>query len=159
MAIQNSGFQPQFLPKQYENRLRARILQVAKTHLGASYKLGGKALQGGIDCSGFITNVLLAALDNKSFNPHVQNIVILRSTPILQTIENPEPGDLILWKSHGGIVWNPSVGEFIGAQTSTGVAVASYTQGYWSKQPGLMFRKFGSYFFGWSKEFLADAFK
>ena len=122
--------------------------------MGTAYKSGGKSKDGGIDCSGFITNVLLTALNNQQFKPLVQNIALLRTTPILQTVETPEQGDLILWEGHGGIVWNPSAGQFIGSQTSTGVAVASYQTGYWSNQPGRIFRKFGSYFFEWSKEFL-----
>jgi cell wall-associated NlpC family hydrolase len=116
--------------------------------------LGGKSKEGGIDCSGFVTNVLLTALANQRFEPLVQNITLLRTTPVLETIEKPDQGDLILWNGHGGIVWNPARGEFIGAQTSTGVAIASYRSGFWSKQPGAIFRRFGAYFFEWSKEFL-----
>lgn len=141
--------------KQHESKLRSRILSVAETYLGTPYKPGGKSKDGGIDCSGFVTNVLLTALESNKFQPLVQNIALLRTSPVLETIENPEQGDLILWEGHGGIVWNPSQGEFIGSQTSTGVAIASYINGYWSYQPGAIFRRFGSYFFEWSKEFLA----
>lgn len=157
MAIQSPTIHVLSAARQYEVGLRSRILSTAKTYLGTPYKLGGKAKDGGIDCSGFVTNVLLTALDSQKFKPLVQNIALLRTSPVLQTIEQPEDGDIVLWNGHGGIVFNAAKGEFIGAQTSTGVDVASYRTGHWTSQPGIMFRRFGSYFYEWSKSFLAGS--
>ena len=157
MAIQRPSFQHISPSRHHELGLRSKILDLANGYLGTPYALGGKSKDGGIDCSGFITNVLLSALGSQKFKPLIQNIALLRTSPILETIENPEHGDLILWEGHGGIVVDPSAGQFIGAQTSTGVAIASYRVGHWSQQPGIKFRKFGSYFFEWSKSFLQSA--
>jgi cell wall-associated NlpC family hydrolase len=154
MATQSINFVPVSASRQHELKLRARILSVASSYLGTPYKLGGKSKDGGIDCSGFVTTVLLTALESRKFEPLVQNISKLRSSPILETVQHPEQGDLVLWAGHGGIVWDPNNGKFIGAQTSTGVAVASYDAGYWGQQQARMFRRFGSYFVEWSKEFL-----
>lgn len=156
MATQSIQYVPISAAKQHELRLRSRILGVAASYLKTPYKLGGKSREGGIDCSGFVTTVLLTALESRKFEPLVQNIAKLRSSPILETVEHPEQGDLVLWSSHGGIVWDPKNKQFIGAQTSTGVAVASYAEGYWGQQQARIFRRFGSYFIEWSKEFLKD---
>jgi cell wall-associated NlpC family hydrolase len=155
MAIAKADFQYVSPSRHHELSLRLRILDVAKSYLGTPYKPGGKTKEGGIDCSGFITNVLLTALGSKKFEPLVQNISLLRTSPILETIETPEHGDLVLWEGHGGIVVDPVAGRFIGSQTSTGVAITTYRSGYWSQQPGLTFRKFGGYFFDWSRSFLS----
>jgi cell wall-associated NlpC family hydrolase len=50
-------------------------------------------------------------------------------------IKIPEPGDLVLWAGHVGIVINPDTKTFIGSQSSTGVAESSYAaKSYWGKQ-------------------------
>src|ERR1700734_2975292 len=50
--------------------------------------------------------------------------------------ETPNRGDLIHWPGHIGIVLNGDTGEFIGSQTSTGVAVANFKNGYWDGMYG-----------------------
>ena len=157
MALHRTSQQHPTLARHHEMRLRSRIFATAQKYVGTTYKYGGKDKEGGIDCSGFITNVLLEALDSQKFKPLVQNIALLRTSAALETVDSPENGDLILWNGHGGIVWDSSQGTFIGSQSSTGVAIASYKSGYWSEQPGMIFRKFGSYFSEWSKDFLGDS--
>jgi hypothetical protein len=49
---------------------------------------------------------------------------------------------LVLWDGHVGIITDPQRGTFIGAQTSTGVAQASYTGGYWATRSGKRFLRF-----------------
>ena len=47
-------------------------------------------------------------------------------------VESPLRGDLVHWPGHIGIVLDPNRFEFIGSQSSTGVAAASYSKGYWN---------------------------
>lgn len=154
MSLKKPSFVPASLQRRHEEALRERIISIAEGYLGTPYVLGGKSKDPGIDCSGLVTTVLLAALDDQRFKPLVQNVALLRTSPILETVDSPQRGDLVLWDGHAGFVYNPTLGDFLGAQTSTGVAIASYTTGYWSSQPGRIFRRFGSYFVHWSRHFL-----
>ena len=61
--------------------------------------------------------------------------------------DTPLKGDLVHWPGHIGIVIDPDLGYFIGAQTSTGVAEANFKQGYWHGQYG---GKKPDYFLRWS---------
>ncbi len=54
------------------------------------------------------------------------------SSPYFRRVDSPAAGDLIHWPGHIGIVLNPDLGEFIGSQTSSGVAIANYKSGYWN---------------------------
>ncbi len=58
----------------------------------------------------------------------------------------PEAGDLIIWDGHVGIVVDPKLVTFIGAQTSTGVAQTSCTNGYWATRSGKRFLRFAHFF-------------
>ena len=50
-------------------------------------------------------------------------------------VKIPKPGDLVLWGGHVGIVIDHDKRKFIGSQTSTGVAEASYAKGsYWGNR-------------------------
>jgi hypothetical protein len=53
-------------------------------------------------------------------------------SPRFQKVDSPAAGDLVHWPGHIGIVLDPDLGEFIGSQTSTGVAIANYKKGYWN---------------------------
>jgi hypothetical protein len=59
----------------------------------------------------------------------------------------PQRGDLVHWHDHVGIVLNGDLGEFIGSQSSTGVAVSNFKHGYWHGEYG---GKTPDYFLRWS---------
>jgi cell wall-associated NlpC family hydrolase len=63
-------------------------------------------------------------------------------------VDTPQKGDLVHFTGHIGIVTNPDMGEFIGAQTSTGVHTANYKHGYWA---GDYHGKKPDYFLRWSR--------
>lgn len=88
------------------------------------YKFGGKS-RIGVDCSGFITNVFIDAVRDQRLKPEMHNIAKLRTGRMFETVSKPTNGDLVLWKGHGGIDYYTGAGAFIGAQSSTGVAIAS----------------------------------
>ena len=56
----------------------------------------------------------------------------LQTEDLFVDTESPTAGDIVCWDGHVGIVYDEQNGKFIGAQTSTGVFVASYTSGYWA---------------------------
>lgn len=90
------------------------------------YTWGGTTASGGFDCSGFTKFVFEQA--GKSI-PRTSQAQYAASTKV----SNPQPGDLVFFGSgsvtHVGIYVGG--GRFIGSQSSTGVAYASATTGYW----------------------------
>ena len=135
-----------------------RVCFEAMFHLKTPYVLGSKnanALDGAhgtaplwstTDCSGFIVRVFREAFGDHRLDLNHMNIAKLRTSPWFRTVSVPAKGDLILWSAHGGIVVDPAHHTFIGAQTSTGVAIASYGSPYWAAQPGRMFRRYWAFF-------------
>jgi len=91
-----------------------------------------------MDCSEFVYAVYSAA--------HVPGMSYLNSHGIassaqFQKVETPVAGDIVYWPTgHVAIVENPETGEFIGSQSSTGVARSNYkTNVYWSAQANRAF--------------------
>lgn len=123
------------------NAFQQSILRMAAGFVGTPYLLGGKS-RVGIDCSGFICAVYLDVTRDPRMVPETQNIARLRKSRAFIDVNDAYPGDLILWFDHGGIVWDPTKGMFIGSQTSTGVKPASYTSGFWSRQRDRLFRRY-----------------
>lgn len=98
-------------------------------HLGTPYVWGGKS-PGGFDCSGFVSWAYSQA-----------GISIPSSTSALQSTgsqvsySQAKPGDLVFfdtYKKNGHVGIYLGGGKFIGAQNSTGLAVANMNSGYWN---------------------------
>lgn len=139
--------------------MRKAMLEVAAEWKGVPYQPDGGDSKQGVDCSHFIYQVLNTARERTApvgITPKridYRNTFALEASGTWYSITIPEPGDLVLWRArpgdasgHVGIIVDPQSGSFIGAQTSTGVAEASYTTGYWANQPGKRFLRY-SYFF------------
>jgi cell wall-associated NlpC family hydrolase len=134
-----------------------RICQEAMFWLKTRYKYGDKRAEAadgahgtsspprGIDCSGFVVKVFQRIFPASGLNPSSLGAATLRSSPLFQDITQPRRGDLISWPDHVGIVIDPVAQKFIGAQTSTGVAVASYGSGYWALRPDRLFRRWSAF--------------
>ncbi len=82
-------------------------------------------------CNQFVLAVLRGAVDPEF--PDMRADQFPASERFVK-VESPLRGDLIHWPGHIGIVLDPDRGEFIGSQSSTGVAAASYSKGYWHGQ-------------------------
>lgn len=86
-----------------------------------------------MDCSHFVVAVLKQAVD-RNFPYMVAND--FRHSHLFRKVDKPERGDIVHWQhspnGHVGIVLDPISGEFIGSQSSTGVAKARYNSGYWA---------------------------
>lgn len=106
------------------------VVSAAHSLTGVRYSYGGSS-RSGFDCSGFTQFTLRQA--GRSI-PRTAAAQFGASRRLSQA--DARPGDLIFFNQSGSIdhvgIYLGG-GKFIGAQTSTGVAVASFTSGYWSR--------------------------
>lgn len=108
-------------------------VEAAYSQLGVSnrYVFGGKQ-PGGFDCSGFVSWAY-----GETGKSLPSNTRALRTTGTKVSISEAQPGDLIFFTNPGGQVDGHvgiylGNGNFIGSQSSTGVAVESiYSNSYW----------------------------
>jgi cell wall-associated NlpC family hydrolase len=130
---------------------RKAVLETASDWKGTPYLMGGNS-KDGVDCSHFVYQVLNAAREKVAKPYPAPQIIDYRNTATIESfgvffsIKIPESCDLVLWDSHVGIIVDPHEGKFIGAQTSTGVAEANYTSGYWAEKAGKRFIRFVHFF-------------
>lgn len=105
-------------------------IQAGYKVLGTPYVWAGKE-PGGFDCSGFV-----------SWAYRQEGISLPSSTSALASVgtkipySQAKPGDLVFfntYKTNGHVGIYLGNGKFIGAQNSTGVAVADMNSGYWKK--------------------------
>lgn len=105
-------------------------IQAGYKVLGTPYVWAGKE-PGGFDCSGFV-----------SWAYRQEGISLPSSTSALASVgtkipySQAKPGDLVFfntYKTNGHVGIYLGNGKFIGAQNSTGVAVADMNSGYWEK--------------------------
>lgn len=97
-------------------------------HLGTPYVWAGKG-PGGFDCSGFVS----WAYGQAGYNIP-SSTAGLQSTGTKVSYSDVQPGDLVFfntYKTNGHVGIYVGNGNFIGAQNSTGLAVASMSSSYW----------------------------
>lgn len=108
------------------------VLAIGESVIGTPYAYGGTT-PAGFDCSGFIQWVFAQA--GKSV-PRTTNAQYAAATPV----SNPQPGDIVFFSDGNGGVQHTGIyagnGQFLGAQSSTGVAYTSVNGPYWG--PKLM---------------------
>lgn len=106
-------------------------IQAGMSVRGTPYVWAGKA-PGGFDCSGFV-----------SWAYSREGISLPSSTSGMQSVgtkisySQAKPGDLVFfntYKTNGHVGIYLGNGKFIGAQNSTGVAVADMNSGYWKSK-------------------------
>lgn len=107
------------------------VISTAHSFTGVRYVYGGST-PAGFDCSGF-TSYVFSRAGGKNL---ARSAAGQYSSTRRISQSEAQPGDLIFFNQSGrvdhvGIYLGG--GRFIGAQTSTGVAVASFTSGYWSR--------------------------
>lgn len=105
------------------------LLGIAHSLSGVRYQYGGTTLSG-FDCSGFTSYVFRQAgrsIPRTAAGQYSATSRVSRA--------QAQPGDLVFFNQSGGIdhvgIYLGG-GSFIGAQSSTGVAVASLDSGYWA---------------------------
>lgn len=111
----------------------SKIINTANQYLGTPYVFGGNSLTNGIDCSGFVQQVLKANGVSISRTTETQ----WNDTSRVKK-EELQPGDLVFFKdtyksgiSHVGIYQGQ--GKFIHASTSKGVTVSDLNDEYFLK--------------------------
>ena len=101
---------------------------------GKPYKYAGNGVDG-FDCSGFVIYVFNAAF--KDYKVQRVTAEALRTSARFTAVTTPAPGDLVFFSakkggataSHVAIV--VSATEFLGSQSSTGVAHVKLDNSYW----------------------------
>ncbi|WP_042222604.1 C40 family peptidase [Oceanobacillus manasiensis] len=97
-------------------------------HIGLPYVWGGKTTSG-FDCSGFVSWAFAQAGYSLP-----SSTAGLSSVGTKVSYSEAQPGDLVFfntYKTNGHVGIYLGNGKFIGAQSSTGLAVANMTSGYW----------------------------
>ena len=126
---------------------RALIVKDAQAKI-SKYKYDKKGLRSGglpkadddvMDCSEFVYSVYASGAGITGF-PYLNSHAIAASSKF-EKVTEPGAGDIVYWsQGHVAIVENPETGEFIGSQTSTGVARSNYkTNVYWKARAGRTF--------------------
>ena len=114
----------------YAKKDVTRLLNIAMRFGGVPYVWGGET-PAGFDCSGFVQYVFRQIGINL---PRTADVQYELGRKVLQS--ELQPGDLVFFEtyepgaSHNGIYVGD--GNFIGANSGTGVAVASLASPYWS---------------------------
>lgn len=105
------------------------VINAGFDHLGTPYVWGGKT-PSGFDCSGFVAWAFAqAGISVPSYTGGLANTGTQVST------SNMQPGDIVFfdtYKTDGHVGIYLGGGQFIGAQSSTGLDVADMSSGYWS---------------------------
>lgn len=96
------------------------------TQTGTPYVWAGKG-PGGFDCSGFVSWAYGQA--GVSIPSHTKALLGAGSKV---SSSDMQPGDLVFFSNNNHVGIYVGGGNFIGAQTSTGVKVESLTSGYWA---------------------------
>lgn len=101
-------------------------ISAGRSVLGTPYRTAGKG-PGGFDCSGFVA----WAYKNEGLNLPSYTGALAGVGQRVPSLSQAKPGDLVFFRggAHVGIYLGN--GQFIGSQSSTGVAVADMTSGYW----------------------------
>lgn len=104
------------------------VMNAGKPHMGTPYVWGGKG-PGGFDCSGFVS----WAFGQGGYSIPSSTSALVGVGSKVST-SNMQPGDIVFfdtYKKNGHVGIYLGGGSFIGAQSSTGVAIANMTSGYW----------------------------
>lgn len=92
--------------------------------------LAARVRQTELDCSHLVHDLFQRAGMDYDYAP---SDTLYDGIPEFHRVYKPQPGDLVVWHGHVGIVVNPDDHSFISALRS-GVKVAQYDSNYWKKK-------------------------
>lgn len=102
-------------------------LSAAHSQTGTRYATAGKNPSSGFDCSGFVS----WAYGQEGVSLPSYTGALAGKGQSVPSLSQAKPGDLVFFRGGAHVGIYAGGGNFIGSQTSTGVAVASMTSGYW----------------------------
>lgn len=115
--------------------IAAKAESVATLVAGKAYVWGGKTTDG-FDCSGFVTYVFKALLENQA-SSFEMTVAGYSASALFEDVAagQQQPGDLVIFPAAGGAVNHMGIVfdavHWIGAQSSTGVAKVKFSNPYW----------------------------
>jgi lipoprotein Spr len=122
----------QLLDVQVENVLNTALFKFIEDWWGTPYVYGGKN-KNGVDCSGFVNNVLSQVFSVPAGGSSAQLYEKSRKVSNAQMHE----GDLVFFKTNGSSVSHVGVylinDKFVHASTSSGVMISDLNETYWKK--------------------------
>jgi cell wall-associated NlpC family hydrolase len=93
-------------------------------------RLGQQIRTTDLDCSHFVQFLFEQAGLSYGYAP---SRILYEGMEGFRRVFQPEPGDLIVWPGHMGVVVDPDETTFVSA-LRTGVKTASYTSRYWKRR-------------------------
>jgi cell wall-associated NlpC family hydrolase len=91
-----------------------------------------------LDCSHFVHAVYERAGLHYDY---ATSRKLYRGWQEFRRVSAPQPGDLIVWRGHVGIVVRPEQHTFLSA-LAKGVSLSSYTSQYWAKRGDIRFFRY-----------------
>lgn len=104
----------------------------------AIISLGTRVQETALDCSHFVNSLFQQA---GLYYKYVPSRALYRGTAAFRRVYRPQPGDLIVWPGHVGIVVDPEHTTFISA-LRRGVRISSYTSRYWRRRGHARFLRY-----------------
>ncbi|HEX2329560.1 MAG TPA: NlpC/P60 family protein [Candidatus Angelobacter sp.] len=92
--------------------------------------LAARVRQTELDCSHLVHDLFQRAGMDYDYAP---SDTLFDGIPEFHRVYKPQPGDLVVWHGHVGIVVNPDDHSFISALRS-GVKIAQYDSNYWKRK-------------------------
>src|SRR5438045_2495176 len=106
---------------------RGRLLTLSEGAALVDTALDNSAANRAPDCSHLVHQLLTTAGLPYSYAP---SFAIFRGIPQFRRVTTPQPGDLIVWPGHVGIVVNPERRTFF-SRTGSGPRTVEYDSDYW----------------------------
>ena len=90
------------------------------------------------DCSHLVHTIYQSA---GFFYPYARSSDLYNGTENFQRVDDPQPGDLVVWRGHVGIVVNPVQHAFFSSMRF-GLGVDNYQAPYWTKRGRVRFYRY-----------------
>lgn len=101
-------------------------------------QVGSRVQLSKLDCSHLVHTIYeIAGLHYE----YATSRVLYRGTEQFRRVLSPNPGDLIAWRGHVGIVVDPTTHRFLSV-LNTGLKVSSYVSGYWRNRGRARFLRY-----------------
>lgn len=123
---------------------RETMITEATKWMKTPYLSGGDT-SSGIDCSHLVKHIIQAIEPGYAYKTVSEICSSPEFIQVVATADQPRKGDFVSWSDpqHIALIVDPGTGDFIGAQSSTGVAKSNYkTNPYWSARPGMIFLRY-----------------